>query len=99
MKHHARASREDLSRLSLQFSPSPDASVQSTQASDVASSIDHIDLFCSEQFKRLNLVQGIQLKCCSFISKRGHTTDGALRHPTHTVRRLSPAVESLQTEA
>jgi hypothetical protein len=71
MKHHARASREDLSRLSLQFSPSPDASVQSTQASDVASSIDHIDLFCSEQFKRLNLIQGIQLKCRSFISMRG----------------------------
>jgi hypothetical protein len=80
MKHHARPVREDLSRLSLQLSPSSDARIQSTQASDVATSIDHIDLFYSEQFKRLNLVQGTQLKCRSFISKRGHTADGAL-HP------------------
>ena len=68
-------------RLPPQFSPHAVTHVQSTQACDVATSIDHIDLFYSEQFKRLNLVQGIQLKCCSFISKHGDTTDGALNPP------------------
>lgn len=80
MKHHVRAAREDLSRLSLQLSLSSDARIQSTQASDVGSSIDHIDLFNAEQFKQLNLFQGTQLKCRSFISKHGHTADGA-PHP------------------